>query len=107
MNPAHGAHMGQKAHDVPAKEAGDVHASSGQHHMPSIHIHSHAQGHTVHIMHPDGKHEKFEHEAGDSDGMAEHLHNHLSLNAGNNEGQGHGVKDGMAMEDEEGYGPGV
>lgn len=50
-------------------------------HMPSIHIHSHAKGHTVHIMHPSGEHEKHEHEHGDVEGIMGHIHEHLGTGA--------------------------
>ena len=100
MNPQHGAHMGGK----PAPSAaGDVDEASGQHHMPSIHIHSHAKGHTVHIMHPSGAHEKHEHEHGDAEGIASHIHEHL----GGGEGQDHGFSSDENEENETGYGPGV
>jgi hypothetical protein len=45
--------------------------------MPHMHIHTHAKGHTVHIMHPNGKHEKHEHEHGDAEGIAAHVHEHF------------------------------
>lgn len=98
MNPAHGRHMSGQ----PAKAAGDVEESSGQHHPPHIHIHSHAKGHTVHVMHHDGTHTKHEHAHGDTDGIAQHIHDHLG-----GEGQDHGFSSGPEMEDETGYGPGV
>jgi len=44
---------------------------------PHIHIHSHEGGHTVHIMHHDGTHEKHEHEHGDAEGIAAHIHTHI------------------------------
>lgn len=80
MNKQHGQHM---AGGEDGKEKG------GKSKHPSIHIHSHAKGHTVHIMHPDGAHEKHEHGKGDADGIAEHIHNHLGSG-----GQDHGVGDG-------------
>jgi len=99
MNPAHGSHLqGNKG-----KPAGDVDAGSGQHHLPHIHIHSHAEGHTVHIMHHDGTHTKHDHEHGDAEGIAAHIHEHL----GGAEGQDHGGSSGEEMENETGYGPGV
>ena len=100
MNKQRGAHMDGKQF---GEEASDVKQESGQHHPPHIHIHSHAKGHTVHIMHDDGAHEKHEHAHGDSDGIAEHIHQHL----GGAEGQDHGYSSGNEMEDEHGYGPGV
>jgi hypothetical protein len=75
---------------------------SGKHAMPNIHIHSHDGGHTVHVMHHDGTHEKHEHEAGDAEGMAEHLHTHFGTgDAGVGHGQDHGYSSGSAMEDED------
>jgi hypothetical protein len=75
MNKQRGAHMeGQGGDSI--KGAHDVEQGSGQH-LPHIHIHSHSQGHTVHIMHHSGQHEKFEHSHGDAQGMAEHIHQHL------------------------------
>ena len=60
--------------DNPKEEAAEG-ASAG--HKPSIHIHSHAKGHTVHIFHKDGGHEKHEHPHGDASGIAQHIHDHL------------------------------
>jgi len=99
MNPQHGKHMteGEHGDEKDAKDAKDVHKQTGQHHAPSIHIHSHAKGHTVHIMHQDGGHEKHEHAHGDADGIAQHVHDHL----GGGEGQTHGEDSGMGGELEE------
>src|SRR4051812_35178783 len=100
MNKQHGAHMGHE----PEKSASSREEHSGAtHHLPSIHIHSHENGHTVHILHHDGQHESHEHEHGDSDGIAEHIHQHL----GGEPGQDHGFSSGNEMEDEFGAGPGV
>lgn len=96
MNPQHGAHMRGEA------PSGDVEEKSGQHHPPHISIHSHAKGHTVHIMHHDGRHEKHEHARGDVEGIAAHIHKHLG-----GHGQDHGYSAGAAEEDEFGAGPGV
>lgn len=97
MNKQHGKHMG---HDeaAPAAEHGEHHAA-GAEHKPSIHIHSHAKGHTVHIMHKDGAHEKHEHEHGDTEGIKAHIDEHL--------GQDHGYSSDGLEEDEFGAGPGV
>lgn len=106
MNKQREAHMSGKApggHADEAEGGHEGHASAA--HLPSIHIHSHAKGHTVHILHKDGRHEKHEHEAGDASGMAEHLQNHLA--AGGGEGQDHGFSSDEGMEDEMGSGPGV
>lgn len=49
---------------------------------PQIHVHSHERGHTVHVMHPDGRHEMHEHEPGDSDGVAERVRDAMSGSEG-------------------------
>lgn len=107
MNPARAKHMGSTgnmgASESQADGAGDVDQESGQHTAPSIHIHSHDQGHTVHIMHANGKSEKSEHEHGDAEGIAAHIHSHI----GGKIGQDHGGSAGDEMEDEHGFGPGV
>jgi len=80
MDSQHGAHFGAGSigHEGTSKAgAGDVEEKSGQHRAPHIHIHSHSQGHTVHIMHHNGQHEQHEHAHGDSEGIAEHIHQHL------------------------------
>lgn len=80
MNPQHGAHFGAGSigHEGRDKQsAGDVKDESGQHKAPSIHIHSHSKGHTVHIMHHNGQHEQHEHSHGDAEGIAGHIHQHL------------------------------
>lgn len=93
MNPQRGRHMGAKDE-----------SQSGDHQgKPDIHIKSHEQGHTLHVMHQDGRHEKFEHEDGDTHGMAEHLHEQLG-NDGSDREQGEqrpendlGVEDDMGL----------
>jgi len=80
----------------PSASAQDVTEDTGQHHAPSIHIHSHAAGHTVHIMHKDGTHTKTEHSHGDAEGIAAHIHKHI----GGTAGQSHGIGDGQAGEEE-------
>lgn len=97
MNKSHGMHMGAKPEAQPAD---DMHQESGQHETPQIHIHSHDEGHTVHIMHSNGQHEKHEHEHGDAEGIASHIHQHI----GGKEGQDHGGSSGEEMENEESYG---
>lgn len=102
MNPAHGKHMeGKKEapiHEAPAHE--EQHGGEA----PSIHIHSHSKGTTVHIMHSDGRHEAHEHGKGDAEGIAAHIHTHI----GGELGQDHGGSSGGEMEDEYGLGgPGV
>jgi hypothetical protein len=67
------------------KDAGDVKKKTGQHHAPHIHIHSHAKGHTVHVMHHDGAHEKHEHAHGDVEGMKAHLDKHFGAGGEHND----------------------
>lgn len=103
MNPQRAKHMGQEhsGHEAP-KEPPAEHETHGgaEHHAPSIHIHSHAKGHTVHIMHPSGAHEQHEHASGDAEGIASHIHEHI----GGEPGQDHGGSSGNDMEDEYGLG---
>src|SRR5438270_12303906 len=77
MNPQRGQHMGGEEHGGSSGEhgGGNEHEHGGK--LPDIHIKSHSAGHTVHIMHQDGRHESHEHAHGDTEGMAEHVHNYL------------------------------
>lgn len=102
MNPQHGKHMGEEE-DGRSEDKGSEKEKDGGARHPSIHVHSHSKGHTVHIMHPDGGHEKHEHSHGDAEGIAAHVHKHI----GGKEGQDHGFSSGEDMEDEHGFGPGV
>lgn len=79
MNKQRQAHMDDKAPAVgkASAAADDVQQETGQHHAPSIHIHSHSGGHTVHVHHSDGTHTKHEHAHGDADGIAQHIHKHI------------------------------
>lgn len=81
MNPAYGSMMeGAKSADKqsPGKEAtNEEHKRAGENKPPHIFIHSHDAGHTVHIHHGDGRHEQHEHEHGDVEGMAQHIHTYL------------------------------
>lgn len=77
MNPQYGKHLSEGEHGD-HKPAGDVEQESGQHKKPHISIHSHAKGHTVHVMHHDGSHTKHEHAHGDVEGMKAHIDKHLS-----------------------------
>ncbi len=78
MNKQHGEHMKQGASEHHGEGGG----------KPSIHIHSHSAGHTVHIMHPDGRHEQHEHEHGDAEGIAQHVHEHLGAGGEEHEPEG-------------------
>lgn len=69
MNPQRSRHMGGEEHGE--------HGGGGQGAKPSIFIHSHSGGHTVHVFHHDGSHEAHEHSSGDTESMAEHVHNYL------------------------------
>ena len=91
MNPQRQRHMEQGA-----KESSDVSEESGQHHAPIIHIHSHDNGHTVHVMHKDGSHTKHEHEHGDAEGIKSHIDKHI----GGKTGQDHGDSSDNAGEEE-------
>jgi hypothetical protein len=95
MNKQHEAHMQGKSEDKDGASK-----ESGSNEAPSIHVHSHAKGHTVHILHPDGQHEQHEHEPGDADGIAQHIHEHI----GGEVGQDHGFSSGDDMENEYGDG---
>lgn len=51
----------------------------GDRELPSIFIHSHDDGHTVHVFHPDGrKEDPQEYEKGDADGIAGQIKDLLS-----------------------------
>lgn len=73
MNKARGRHMSGEAMGGEQRPENEHHAGA----LPDIHIKSHANGHTVHIMHQDGRHEPFEHEHGDTDGIKAHIDEHL------------------------------
>jgi len=75
MNKRHGEHMGN--HEAAIEPKGKEKSAKGGGHHPHIHIHSHSGGHTVHVMHPDGRHEAHEHAKGDADGIAQHVHDNL------------------------------
>jgi hypothetical protein len=79
MNPQRGRHMqGGKSEE---------HGEHGG--KPHMFIHSHSTGHTVHVFHNDGSHEAHEHPHGDTEGMAEHIHNELGgEQRPENDGQG-------------------
>jgi hypothetical protein len=112
MNKAHGRHMGASAEELDAnlhgKPPAEKHEGRSEHEhsegeKPHIIVHSHAKGHTVHVMHSDGTHEKHEHESGDTEGIKAHVDTAL----GGGEGQDHGFSGGEEEEDEFGAGPGV
>ena len=82
MNPSYGRLMteGGKQADKqePGPEArGEAGKRSKENAPPSIHIHSHTGGHTVHILHKDGRHEMHQHGHGDTDGISQHIQTHL------------------------------
>lgn len=95
-------HSGEKAAPAAAQSDHAEHEHGGGNH-PQIHIHSHAKGHTVHVMHSDGRHEKHEHESGDTEGIKSHIDTQL----GGGMGQDHGFSSGEDEENEFGAGPGV
>jgi hypothetical protein len=44
---------------------------------PSVFVHSHSNGHTVHVFHSDGQHEAHEHGHGESESVADRVHESL------------------------------
>jgi len=98
MNKQRQSHMGGGEHSAghPPHGSGDVADKSGQHRPPHIHVHSHSRGHTVHIMHDDGRHEQHEHAPGDAEGIAQHIHQNIG-----NGGQPVGENGMPPMEEEE------
>jgi hypothetical protein len=67
MNPQRGRHM-----------SGDA-RNSGEHGgetKPHIFVHSHTNGHTVHLFHSDGRHEEHEH-GHDAAAVADRVHESL------------------------------
>ena len=82
MNPHHGRHMSGKEETPPEPKGGKKGGSQGHGGKPHIHIHSHSAGHTVHVMHSDGRHESHEHPAGDTEGIASHIHENLGAGGG-------------------------
>jgi len=84
MNRQRGRHMsGESEHE----DGGAQNQGQGAKH-PHIAIHSHSQGHTVHITHPDGQHESHDHEAGDAEGIAAHIHQHIGRDGEQRPGEG-------------------
>jgi len=70
---AHDKYSGQSSHEAGGSP---THGKGGGSH-PHIAVHSHSAGHTVHITHPDGRHESHDHAAGDAEGIAAHIHQHI------------------------------
>jgi hypothetical protein len=110
MNPAHGKHMGQKAEPATPKErpalpSKDVNESTGQHMPPHIHIHQGESGKIhVHIMHHDKADDHHEHESSDTEGAAQHIHDHFGGKEGQ-EGQDHGgSSNDEGLSEEHGFG---
>lgn len=68
MNPQVGRAMEPDGDEMPEKVEGEM--------PPSIFHHSHSAGVTTHIFHHDGRHEMHEHQHGDAEGMAQHVHDH-------------------------------
>lgn len=105
MNKQRGKHLGASDDELnaDAQPSGDVSSDSGQHEAPDIHIASHANGHTIHVTHKDGRSESHEHPKGDIEGVTSRVKSSL----GGAMGQDHGGSSGDEMENETGYGPGV
>jgi hypothetical protein len=80
----------QRERHMAGAEAGQHGDPSGhsQAHPPSIHIHSHDNGVTVHILHHDGQHEEHEHEKDDAEGIASHVHEHFGHGGGHEADEG-------------------
>lgn len=90
MNPKYGELMGhgegaREQDEGPAAKKEEHKRSKQQHlpgHLPHIHIHPHHDesgahvGTTVHVMHHDGTHEKFDHDPDDHEGVMSHYHEH-------------------------------
>lgn len=105
MNKSHGQHMTGKPATPPPSDPAEEQPSSDQDagSMPDILIKSHSKGHTVHVMHSSGAHEKHEHAKGDSAGVTEHITKHMG-----GQGQDHGYSSGDNQENEgTAGGPGV
>jgi hypothetical protein len=80
MNPAVGRHMteGRKAmSETDSAHGGTEKGGKAGSKMPQMHIHTHSKGHTVHVMHANGKHEQHEHAHGDTEGMKAHIDQHF------------------------------
>jgi hypothetical protein len=92
MNRQRQRHMsGETEHDRGREDAAAATDGAESHgsEKPSIHIHSHSAGHTVHIMHPDGQHESHEHELGDAEGITAHVHSHIGRDGEQRPGEEH------------------
>lgn len=91
MNKQRGEHMeGHESTD-----------DGGEKEKPSIHIHSHAKGHTVQI---DGQPDTHEFEPGDIEGISSHIKQHLGGGEHENEDDNESAD---VMDDIGGYGHGV
>lgn len=99
MNPQRGKHMDGSSHEPPPvdnEEDGQGQDSE----KPQIHIHSHAKGHTVHVMHKDGRHEKSEHAHGDTEGVKQHIDKHLGDVGQDHGSEGEGSHEGFGLDTE-------
>lgn len=69
MNPQRGRHMGgeQEGHGGGENQHGE---------KPHVFVHSHKNGHTTHVFHSDGQHEKHEH-GHDAESVADKVHEAL------------------------------
>jgi hypothetical protein len=72
-------HEKSESREFEAGEHEGAHEGAGH---PHIFVHSHSKGHTVHIHHQDGRHEKHEHAKGDAEGIAAHIHEHYGGGGG-------------------------
>jgi hypothetical protein len=87
MNKQHGAQFGGE-NDLAVDhedDNSDKNSKTKSSRKPDIHIKSHEKGHTVHVMHQDGRHDMTEHAKGDGKGISKIVAKHLG-----NAGQDHG-----------------
>ena len=76
-NPVTGKTPNDPASAPEPKETNAGEAESSGFQPPHIFVHSHTAGHTVHIHHHNGQHEKHEHAKGDVEGIKSHIDQHL------------------------------
>jgi hypothetical protein len=65
--------MGDEMHTIEGEEGTEA---------PSLFMHSHAKGVTVHVMQKNGKHMKHEHAHGDMEGLKGHIDKHMHTVSG-------------------------
>lgn len=102
MNPQRGKHMGnhEPAFESKSNEEENDGGGESSDEKPQIHIHSHEKGHTVHVMHKDGRHEKHEHGHGDTEGVKQHIDKHLGDVGQDHGSPGEGSSEGFGLDTE-------